>query len=215
METGKMSQKIIYKEEMRDPRDLIPYSKNPRINRDGVWSVKESIEQHGFSNPIIINTENIVCCGHTRLAAALEAGLVSVPCRVREMSEKEFISLNLADNKTNEITSWSNKKLEANLRILGELDAHKVPGFEASEINKYFGFDDDEGIAVPDDDVELEVIRSISFKFGENDYDLVSDKLKAVKKAHKLNNLNEVLLKVLENFKGTDRVIIKKGAVSE
>ena len=49
---------------------LIPYKNNPRRNDDSVDAVAESIREFGFKVPIIIDRNNIVVCGHTRLKAA-------------------------------------------------------------------------------------------------------------------------------------------------
>ncbi len=52
--------------------DLTPYNLNPRDNAAAVAAVAESIATFGFTNPLIINDKGIVCCGHTRLKAAIE-----------------------------------------------------------------------------------------------------------------------------------------------
>ena len=50
--------------------EIKPYPNNPRKNncnnQRGVAAVKRSIEEFGFTQPIIINAEQIILCGHTR-----------------------------------------------------------------------------------------------------------------------------------------------------
>lgn len=43
---------------------------NPRKNDNAVDTVAKSIEKYGFKNPLIIDENNIVWCGNTRLKAA-------------------------------------------------------------------------------------------------------------------------------------------------
>ena len=37
------------------PEELIPYEKNPRDNRLAIDDVVRSIEEYGFTNPILVN----------------------------------------------------------------------------------------------------------------------------------------------------------------
>ena len=55
--------------------DVIPYDNNPRKNDKAVEIVKKSIKEFGFKVPLIIDKNNSIVAGHTRLKAALELGL--------------------------------------------------------------------------------------------------------------------------------------------
>lgn len=57
---------------------IIPYKNNPRNNDNAVPYVAESIKQFGFKVPIIIDKDNIIVAGHTRLKAAKELGFKRV-----------------------------------------------------------------------------------------------------------------------------------------
>ena len=59
---------IVYKK----VNELVPYENNPRINDEAVQYVKNSIKQFGFKVPIIIDKNNVIVAGHTRLKASLE-----------------------------------------------------------------------------------------------------------------------------------------------
>ena len=50
--------------------DLIPYEKNPRNNDQAVQYVANSIKEFGFQVPIVIDKNNVIVAGHTRLKAA-------------------------------------------------------------------------------------------------------------------------------------------------
>ena len=111
-----MKEQIVYKQ----VNELKNNPKNPRLNDDAVESVAKSIEKYGFRNPLIIDENNIVWCGNTRLKAAKKLGLKEAPCIcVKDLTEKQMAEYALLDNKTNEIADWDYEKLE---EILPELD---------------------------------------------------------------------------------------------
>lgn len=59
--------------------EVIPYENNPRFNDEAVEFVANSIKEFGFKVPIIIDKNNVIVAGHTRLKAAKELGLKEVP----------------------------------------------------------------------------------------------------------------------------------------
>ena len=59
-------------------KDIIPYENNPRNNDEAVEYVKNSIEEFGFKVPIILDKDNVIIAGHTRLKASMELGLKEV-----------------------------------------------------------------------------------------------------------------------------------------
>lgn len=60
--------------------NLVPYDKNPRRNDEAAVKVAESIKQFGFKIPLVVDRNNVVVCGHTRLKAAKKLKLKTVPC---------------------------------------------------------------------------------------------------------------------------------------
>jgi site-specific DNA-methyltransferase (adenine-specific) len=101
-------------------RDIKPYENNARINDHVVYFLKESIVKFGFNSPIVLDENNIIICGHTRLKAASELGLTHVPCVYAEgLTEKEIAAYRLADNKIAEKALWDMAKLDAELASIG------------------------------------------------------------------------------------------------
>ena len=87
--------------------DLIPYEKNPRKNAKAVKYVANSIEEFGFKQPIIIDRDNVVVCGHTRLKASEQLGIEEVPCIVADdLTDEQIKAFRLADNKVSEQAEW-------------------------------------------------------------------------------------------------------------
>ena len=64
--------------------ELKPYKNNPRINDNAVDYVANSIKEFGFKVPIIIDKNDVIVAGHTRLKAAEKLGLKSVPVIVAD-----------------------------------------------------------------------------------------------------------------------------------
>lgn len=57
-----------------DTDSLIPYANNPRLNDNAVDAVAASIKEFGFKVPIVVDGENVIINGHTRLKAAHKLG---------------------------------------------------------------------------------------------------------------------------------------------
>lgn len=107
---------------MKNVDDLVPYDNNPRNNEDAVGYVAESIKQFGFKQPIVVDKNNVVVCGHTRLEASKLLKLKEVPCIVADdLSKKQIKAYRLADNKVAEMATWDASKLEIELKDL-EID---------------------------------------------------------------------------------------------
>lgn len=111
--------------------DLIPYENNPRFNGDAVQYVAESIRNFGFKIPIIIDKDNVIVAGHTRLKAAFELGMQEVPCiRADDLTEEQIKAFRLADNKVGEIAEWDYDQLQQELSEITDIDMQDL-GFAA------------------------------------------------------------------------------------
>lgn len=112
------------------PSELVPYESNPRKNDPAVKPVAESIKKFGFRQPIVIDKNNVVVCGHTRLKAAKRLRLGKVPCvRADDLTDEEIRAYRLADNKTAELATWDVDLLNAELNLIDEIDMATF-GFE-------------------------------------------------------------------------------------
>lgn len=110
---------IIYKK----LSELRPYKNNPRKNINAIPFVTESIRNFGFRNPIIIDKNNVIVCGHTRLASAKELGLEEVPCIVADdLSDEQVKAFRLADNKVAEMAEWDYDLLNMELDDIVGID---------------------------------------------------------------------------------------------
>ena len=112
--------------------DIIPYDKNPRKNDMSVDKVAASIKEFGFKVPIVIDKDNVVVCGHTRLKAAKKLKLESVPCvRADDLTEEQIKAYRLADNKVGEESEWDFDLLGEELGDIFDIDMGDF-GFDLS-----------------------------------------------------------------------------------
>lgn len=94
--------------------DIHPYEKNPRKNDKSVAAVARSIEEFGWQQPIVVDVNHEIICGHTRYKAAKKLGMKEVPCVIAEnLTEEQIKAYRLADNKVSESSEWD-------LPVLGE-----------------------------------------------------------------------------------------------
>lgn len=117
--------------------ELVPYGNNPRKNDDAVDKVALSISAFGFKVPIVIDRNNIIVTGHTRLKAAKKLGFKTVPCILADdLTDEQIKAFRLADNKVAEFSTWDEEKLLQELDALADIDM-SLYGFSFPE--------DDEG----------------------------------------------------------------------
>ena len=96
-----------------DVDSLIPYANNPRLSDNAVDAVAASIKEFGFKVPTVVDGENVIINGHTRLKAAHKLGLKQVPVIVADdLTPEQVKAFRLADNKTSELATWDFDKLE-------------------------------------------------------------------------------------------------------
>ena len=127
-----------------DVDSLIPYANNPRLNDNAVDAVAASIKEFGFKVPIVVDGENVIINGHTRLKAAHKLGLKQVPVIVADdLTPEQVRAFRLADNKTSELAEWDLGKLNIELDGIADIDMSD------------FGFDDD-AFDLDDEDKDLE-----------------------------------------------------------
>jgi DNA modification methylase len=116
-----------------DPRNARTHSKRQ------VAQIADSISNFGFTNPLLIDSENVLIAGHGRLLAAKSLGLDTVPtiC-LPHLNPAQKRALRIADNKIGLNASWDVDLLKLELGELSGLDLDfdlTVTGFEVGEID--------------------------------------------------------------------------------
>ncbi|MBC8350530.1 MAG: ParB N-terminal domain-containing protein, partial [Planctomycetes bacterium] len=98
-----------------------PYDNNPRVNDGAVDAVASSIREFGFRQAIVVDSDGVIICGHTRYKAAQKLGLEKVPVHVaKDLTPDQIKAYRIADNKTAELSEWNFDLLPIELSQLGE-----------------------------------------------------------------------------------------------
>lgn len=145
--------KIIYKK----VNDLIPYVNNSRTHsEEQVNQIVASINEFGFTNPLLIDEKDNIIAGHGRLLASKKLKMEEVPCIVlsglTEAQKKAYI---IADNKMALNAGWNEELLKIELENLKELDFDlKLTGFDIDELDDIFQVEEEQEIVEDDFDVE-------------------------------------------------------------
>lgn len=129
---------------MMKTSELVPYDKNPRDNDKGVDAVANSIKAYGFKVPIVIDKNNVIVTGHTRLKAAKKLGLEEVPCIVADdLTDEQIRQFRIVDNKTAELSDWNFDLLREELLAMDDVDMVQFGFDDLDEILKTETKDDD------------------------------------------------------------------------
>ena len=129
-----MTLKITYKK----IEDLIPYANNSRTHSDAqIQQLTKSIQEFGWTNPVLLDGENGIIAGHGRLLAAQKLGETKVPTiELSHLDENQKRAYIIADNKLALNAGWDNEILSfeiAELKDAGyDLD---LLGFSSEEID--------------------------------------------------------------------------------
>ncbi len=139
--------------ELRKLSDIKPYEKNPRLNDDAVDAVAASIREFGFRQPIVVDVEGVIICGHTRYKAAQKLGLEKMPVHVaKDLTPEQIKAYRITDNKTSELSDWNYDLLPIEL---GELQGMNYDlgllGFDQDELAKLLDPGIQDGLCDPDE----------------------------------------------------------------
>ena len=121
--------------------DIHPYERNPRkITEKAVDDCAESIRQCGYKAKIIVDENNVIIAGHTRLQASQKLGWKEVEVqRETDMTEEQKKKYRLLDNKTAENGQWDFELLQWELEDL-DFDGYDfnfdMPTFEEESEQK-------------------------------------------------------------------------------
>ena len=159
-----MELQIIYKK----TADLLPYARNARTHSDSqVAQLAASIKEFGFNNPVAIDADGVILCGHGRVMAAQRLGMDEVPtvclAHLTDIQKKAYI---LADNKLALNAGWDNDMLKVELEDLkfSNFDLDLV-GFSTEELDEIMN--QNEEPEVEEDDYTVAVPEEPKAKLGE------------------------------------------------
>lgn len=119
---------------------LKPARRNARTHsKRQLKQISASIDQWGFTNPVLIDEENVIVAGHGRVAAAKQLGLTEVPCiRLANMTDADKRAYAIADNVIATKSGWDKETLAIELGELVALNFDvSLTGLELPEIDQF------------------------------------------------------------------------------
>lgn len=123
----------------QSPAALTARGRNPRTHsRKQIRQIADSIRQFGFTNPVLIDSGNVIIAGHGRVEAAKLLAMTSIPTLCLDhMSEAEVRAYVIADNRLAEQAGWDDALLALELGELIELDFDvQLTGFSTAELDQ-------------------------------------------------------------------------------
>ena len=151
--------------------DLKPAEYNPRKKlKPGdkeYEKIKKSIEEFGFADPLVVNSDMTIIGGHQRLTVATALGYTEVPCAIVDVDKTREKALNIALNK---ITGeWDEAMLADVLKEIEESNLVPVDltGFEPVEVEEIQASIYDRKVKEDNFDVEEELQRPAFSKLGD------------------------------------------------
>ena len=114
--------------------EVLAYSRNPRVHSDRqIRMLMKSMEEYGWTVPILVDRDNNVVAGHGRLEAAARLNIMKIPIiRLDSLSKAQIDAYRVADNRLHDMSTWDDMLL-----------ADTLDSLQAQEINpESIGFDD-------------------------------------------------------------------------
>jgi hypothetical protein len=143
---------------------LVPYERNARTHSpEQISQLAASIVEFGFTNPILVDSEQGVIAGHGRLEAARDLALDEVPVVVLDhLTPKQKKAYIIADNKLALNAGWDMSLLREEVVELQLADFDlSLMGFDEKEISSLI---DPDGLEKPMNDVDG------SSEYGEDEF---------------------------------------------
>lgn len=137
--------------EMRSIEALEPYANNARTHSpEQVDQIIASMEQFGWTNPILVDETGMILAGHGRIMAAKKMGIDEAPVMVAKgWTQAQKQAYVLADNQIALNSGWDEELLSLELKDLQELDFDlELLGFD--DIGALILDDPSEGLTDPD-----------------------------------------------------------------
>ena len=110
------------------------YDKNPRKNDGAVDIVAKNIQEFGWKVPCVIDKNNVIVCGHTRVKAAKKLGITEIPCIMADdLTDEQIKAFRLSENKSHEFSFWDFDLLKLELDNIFDIDMVDFGFMDVSE----------------------------------------------------------------------------------
>lgn len=146
--------------------DIVPYAKNSRTHtKSQISKIAASIQEWGWTNPILAGANKEIIAGHARLEAAKLLKMESVPVIVLgHLTDEQRRALVIADNQLAMSAGWDEELLREELLALKDLDYNlDLIGFDDVELKNILEVEVEEA----DEDSVPELVETITTRQGD------------------------------------------------
>lgn len=122
--------------------ELKPYKNNARTHsKKQIQQIANSMQEFGFTNPILIDADHNIIAGHGRIETAKAIGMDQVPViYLGHLTEAQRRAYIIVDNKLAENAGWDFEILQSEIQAIADLDLDfdlTLIGFETAEIDGF------------------------------------------------------------------------------
>lgn len=119
--------------------DLVPYANNSRLHDETqLGQLVASINEFGFTNPVLLDGANGIIAGHGRVMAANVLNLETVPTiELQHLTDEQKAAYVIADNKLAQNAKWDDEILRLELQSLSDADYDlSILGFDEASLSR-------------------------------------------------------------------------------
>src|SRR5579863_5222345 len=149
---------------------ITPYAKNAReIPQRAIDKVAVSLKEFGPRQPIVVDKDGVIICGHTRWLAGQQLGWTEFPVHVADnLTPAQVRAYRLLDNRSHEETTWDADLLGLELLDLKGMGVDlDLTGFDLDEIDTYLANVEGGHSGLTDDDAAPELPEIAVSKPGD------------------------------------------------
>ena len=187
------------------------YEKNSmHHDKEQIAAIANSINEFGFTNPILVRNDDTIIAGHGRLAAARKLGLDKVPIiKLGHLSEEQCRALVIADNKLarHKGATWNFDILNEELKDLAAMDFDlRNVGLSDQEVADFMESIDDSSPAKPrpkSNDDKFDKNYNIAYNIAFDDLHQQArwfEFIKSLKRKYKKNEELDTIAKRLDAY---------------
>ena len=124
--------------------DITPYSNNAKIHsKHQIEKIAKSIEQFGWKQNLVIDSNGVLVVGHGRYEAAKLLGMAEVPCvRADDLTDDEIRAYRLIDNRISSDEYDTSIEFSELTEIKLDMEDFDFELFSMDDIEEVSGYDE-------------------------------------------------------------------------
>lgn len=175
------------------PENLKPYANNNKYHsEDQILRLASSIQAYGWTQPIVVDKNNVIIAGAGRREAALKLKLKEVPVYVADhLTENEVKAARIADNKVSS-NEYNNDAIKFDLGFLNTQDFNlSLTGLDQVELD----------MLLKDNVIDDNFLRSVIGEFQNTGMNAPNPVVGEVTRPELKNSSQEMDINSFDNFK--------------